>query len=131
MSHLSITQLNSLERLLDEHELAAQAQIHAEAGRRVDEPFAELTGDVTDLGDEASADVMVDIDNAMMGLQLAELNDIAAARKRIKDQCYGICIECEAEIEYPRLQAYPTAKRCTSCQNLRERTYASVKHTKF
>lgn len=131
MPPLSLTQLNSLARLLDEREFAAQVQIRAEAGRRADEPFAELTGDVSDLGDEASADVIVDIDNAMMGLQLTQLQDIAAARKRMKDKRYGVCIDCEDEIEYARLQAYPTAKRCTACQRIRERSYASEKHTQF
>ena len=131
MSHLSVKQMSSLEQLLDQRELDAQTQIHAEAGRREDEPFAELTGEVSDVGDESSADVIVDIDNARMGLQLVTLNDIALARQRISDKCYGICIDCGTEIEYSRLQAYPTAKRCTACQQVHEHTHANFTHARL
>jgi signal-transduction protein with cAMP-binding, CBS, and nucleotidyltransferase domain len=50
----------------------------------------------------------------------------------IRDACvqhkrrYGICIDCEQEIEYERLCAYSTAKRCARCQNVHERTFATA-----
>ncbi len=131
MSHLSELELHSLEQLLDQQERAAQALIRTEAGDRADLPFAELTGEVSDLGDEASADLIVDVDNAMMGLQLEHLRDIAAARQRLREQQYGICTDCQAEIALSRLQAYPTAKRCADCQTLHERTFASPSHARM
>jgi DnaK suppressor protein len=129
MMHLTDAQLGTLKRILDEREHAAQFQIRSEASQRADEPYATLTGEVSDTGDEATADLIVDIDNAMMSLQLTQLQDISAARERIKHGRYGICINCELEIEYDRLLAYPTAKRCAACQSLHEKTFSTQIHS--
>jgi DnaK suppressor protein len=131
MSHLTTQQLSHLEKLLNRLELDTKEQLHTEAGRRIDEPFSELAGEVTDIGDEASADVMVDIDHAMMGLQLATLRDIAQTRGRIAEEKYGVCIDCGAEVDYERLLVHPTAKRCTACQHMHEHTYANMRHSRF
>lgn len=128
MSHLTRTQLEALTQLLDQRATAAQAEIRAKAGERGDEPYAELTGSVTDPGDESTADLIVDVDNAMIGMDLSELRDIAAARDRMKHGRYGICTDCEQEIDYERLSVYPTAKRCARCQGLHERTFATAPH---
>lgn len=128
MSHLTRTQLQALTQLLDQRAAAAQAEIRAKAGERGDEPYAELSGGVTDPGDDATADLIVDLDNAMIGMDLSELRDIAAARDRIKRKKYGTCIDCKEEIDYERLSAYPTAKRCARCQGLHERTFATAPH---
>lgn len=129
MFHLKQAQLKRLQELLDQREQAAQSQIHSEAGQRADEPYATLTGGVSDIGDEATADLIVDTDNAMMSMQLAELRDIAEARERIHRQRYGICFNCEQEIEFERLLAYPTAKRCAGCQTLHEKFFATASHS--
>ncbi|MGX6566661.1 TraR/DksA C4-type zinc finger protein [Cupriavidus necator] len=52
------------------------------------------------------------------------LADIDAARARMQHGQYGACIDCGEPIPFSRLQAYPTAKRCTACQSRRERLYA-------
>ena len=129
MSHLTPAQLQALTELLDQRAAAAQAEIRTQAGQRADEPYAELSGTVTDPGDDATADLIVDVDNAMIGMELSELRDIAAARERMKRGDYGTCIDCGQEIDYERLRAYPTAKRCTRCQGLHERTFAGAPHT--
>jgi RNA polymerase-binding transcription factor DksA len=114
--------------MLDQRATAAQAEIRAQAGQRADEPYADLSGGVNDPGDDATADQIVDLDNAMIGMELSELRDIAAARERMKNGRYGVCIDCQQEIDFERLGAYPTAKRCARCQGLHERTFASAPH---
>jgi len=54
-------------------------------------------------------------------MTLTELADIEAAQRRMQNHQYGICMECGCAIDYKRLQAYPTAKRCANCQLLYER----------
>ncbi|WP_348635772.1 MULTISPECIES: TraR/DksA C4-type zinc finger protein [unclassified Cupriavidus] len=49
-----------------------------------------------------------------------QLADIAAARARKQRGQYGNCIDCQQPIPFSRLQAYPTAKRCTACQRRHE-----------
>ena len=34
------------------------------------------------------------------------------------------CIDCGQPIPFARLEAYPTAKRCLRCQQIREATHA-------
>jgi len=29
---------------------------------------------------------------------------------------FGLCVDCEADIPFARLQANPSAKRCVACQ---------------
>jgi DnaK suppressor protein len=129
MANLDPLQMQTLEQVLRDRESAAQAEIHEDAGRRIDEPYADLAGSVADPGDEASADLTVDIDNARIGMQLAALHDIEAARRRIAAGTYGQCTDCHADIDYERLLAYPTAKRCAQCQRVHERTFAGEPHS--
>ena len=49
-----------------------------------------------------------------------ELRDIEAARARMLQGVYGRCLDCGADIPFARLRAYPTAKRCVSCQDVHE-----------
>ena len=45
------------------------------------------------------------------------LKEITRARQRIADEVYGFCIECDEEIAFPRLKAYPEAPMCIACQS--------------
>jgi DnaK suppressor protein len=44
------------------------------------------------------------------------LRRIEAARNRIVQGAYGICLSCDQEIALKRLQAVPWAEYCLSCQ---------------
>ena len=52
--------------------------------------------------------------------ETAELGEIDAALERYQAGTYGICTECGVSIPPARLSAYPTTKRCFSCQSLSE-----------
>ncbi|TAM49984.1 MAG: TraR/DksA family transcriptional regulator [Paraburkholderia sp.] len=126
-SPLDRTELKALRRLLLQSELAIEAGVRTEAARRAEQPYAELTGVAPDEGDAATADLLVDVDHAVIGMQLERLKDIQAARERMRKHQYGICADCSQEIGFERLCAYPTAKRCARCQALHEHTYASAR----
>lgn len=128
MSPLRSSQLSRLERKLNQREAALSEQIHQATGHRLDEPYEVLTGGVSDSADAASADLLVDIDYALIGIELQELRDIAAARQRIQEQTYGVCSDCGLPIDYARLRVYPTAKRCVLCQGIHEHTYVGGSH---
>jgi len=66
--------------------------------------------------DDALADVVAEMDVAMLIGESRELQDIEAALARIGDGSYGICIDCGGEIGRARLKADPRAKRCLACQ---------------
>lgn len=78
--------------------------------------YNDLAGRVHDSADEAVADLLADISFADIDREVTEVSDIEQALIRFDTGVYGICIDCEAEIPFERLSAYPTAKRCLTCQ---------------
>ena len=48
------------------------------------------------------------------------LRQVEAARDRIRDGSFGVCVRCEEEIALKRLQAIPWALYCLSCQERAE-----------
>lgn len=87
------------------------------------ENYRKLAGEVHDIGEEALADLLVDVRLAEIDRDIFEINDIKAALARMRSGRYGICTDCGAQIPQARLLAYPTAKRCEPCQRQYERTF--------
>ena len=48
------------------------------------------------------------------------LREVEAARGRMREGTYGVCLRCEEEIAPKRLQAIPWAALCVSCQTKAE-----------
>jgi RNA polymerase-binding transcription factor DksA len=119
------TDLPQIERGLKARRQALRQEIHDSLLRSRQEGHAEIAGQVHGREDEALADLLVDINLAEVTRDFGEVRDIDAALKRISLGTYGVCIDCAAPIAPERLQAYPTAKRCTACQQRREKLRAS------
>ncbi len=124
---LSEQQLDEFKKQLKAQYLQLREEIRQNLLRSDNENFKELAGSVHDVSDEALADLLVDINNATIDRQIQEIRDIDAALLRIASKTYGECIDCQQPIAVQRLQAYPTAKRCLSCQEVYERTHAGNK----
>lgn len=77
---------------------------------------------------ERASDTLDEIQNASLrdlavrhlDLEAQRLRAIEKALQRIKDGVYGICEECEEEINPKRLHALPSASLCVRCQEGRE-----------
>ncbi len=124
---LSRAQLQVLELALEDRRRALDAELRRDAERIRSESYRETAGPVTDLGDEALADLIVDLDNADLTRDLNELRAVDAALARIGNgKSYGRCAECGLEIPYARLKAEPAALRCVECQGVYERTHAGT-----
>ena len=124
MSALASKQIQELETQLRSRHAQLLAEIRDELARSGEQHYIDLAGHVTDLGDESVADMLADIDAAIIDRQVKEVRDIEAALARIKSNEYGQCVDCGANIAHNRLLAYPTAKRCIRCQEVREKQYA-------
>jgi DnaK suppressor protein len=48
------------------------------------------------------------------------LNLIDEALRRIKQDTYGSCVQCESEVQQKRLEAVPWARHCIACQEKQE-----------
>lgn len=122
MAALTDNQLDHLRHLLTEREAVLHA--HLEQENAAKDEYVQVASEAPDPGDASFATLSIDLGNAAVGRDLAELRSIAAARRRIGRGQYGECAHCGYEIPYARLAAQPTAERCAPCQNVFERTHA-------
>ena len=121
---LTDKQLHEMQKKLKDRFYALREEIRLELLNSEEQSYIELAGRVHDLEEESVADVLYDLQLANMDRHIEEIRAIDAALMRIADRSYGSCVDCGAEIDMQRLQAYPTAKRCLDCQAMHEKTYA-------
>jgi DnaK suppressor protein len=121
---LTRKQLEEFEGLLRQRRKDLVGELLEDVARARDESYADVAGGVTDLGDEALADLLSDLDNAEVARDMRIVRELDAALARIADGSYGTCAECEGEVGLERLRAYPTAMRCIKCQEVYEKTHA-------
>jgi len=116
-------QLRELEKALTQRRESLESEAHADASKAREDVYSETTGPVADTGDEASADLISDVENAELSRDLDELREIDSALERITAGSYGTCIECGGEIGMERLRRQPAALRCFDCQSVFEKTF--------
>jgi len=122
---LSRSQVTELAEQLDRRRESLLEEVRDELEHSENQQYIELIGRVpADVGDQSVGDALADLNLAIIDRHVRELRDIDAAKLRIKDGSFGVCIDCGSGIGFERLRAYPTAKRCRPCQEHREKTYA-------
>jgi RNA polymerase-binding transcription factor DksA len=124
MTALTTSERDSLARMLGERKALLREEIRRGLARMGNERYVDLLSGTSDAGDESVAMLLTDVANAEVARDAAELRDIVAAEGRIAAGTYGTCIDCGAPIPFARLAAYPIAKRCLRCQQIRETTHA-------
>jgi len=127
MSHLSETQLAELGETLEAQRVQLRLDIREELLHSDQEQYAELAGEAHDSGDESVADLLSDINTAVIGQSIRALREVEAAQERIREGIYGSCEDCGTEIPYERLKAYPSARRCLTDQERYERLHGEDK----
>lgn len=121
---------------IDSHQASHFARILA---RREHELCAVLNGvevtegtgadhDVIDFKDMASEQNAATIDDAKAELAAHELEQVLAARHRLHDGTYGVCVDCGEPIPAKRLESLPATPFCTDCQAIHEHTRQSARH---
>lgn len=124
MTLLTQVQNAGLAKRLDALDLQLRNDIRITLLQSGDQTYIDLAGLVHDLGDEAAANQLIGIDDALIERHVQELRAIEAARRRLADGSIDCCIECGDDIGYERLLAYPVALRCIVCQAQHEKTHA-------
>ncbi|MGB8659098.1 MAG: TraR/DksA C4-type zinc finger protein [Candidatus Acidiferrum sp.] len=85
-----------------------------EEGRTADED------PTVDLADKAANSYTKEFLFGMTNTDRTILNMIDAALKRIQTDDYGVCANCQEEMQQKRLEAVPWAKHCLTCQEKME-----------
>ncbi|GAB4292070.1 MAG: TraR/DksA C4-type zinc finger protein [Thiohalomonadaceae bacterium] len=124
MTRLNDEQLNNLQQLLTTERARLRGEIRDHLLATDREQYGELAGQVHDAGEESVADLLADVNVAVLGRLIVELREVEAALVRIATGGYGLCEDCGIDIPYARLQAYPAARRCIEHQALHEKQYA-------
>lgn len=115
MSQFALTsrQIEDLRQLLQQRQRQLAATLNAEL-HADDASHASITasGDA----DWTTTDIESDTLIAKAERDARELAETSAALEKVSDGRYGVCESCGEAIGYPRLLAYPSARRCLSCQ---------------
>lgn len=88
---------------------------------RTEEEGRQADDDQTvDLADKAANSYTKEFLFGMTNTDRTILNLIDEALKRIRNNEYGLCANCQEEMQQKRLEAVPWAKHCISCQEKAE-----------
>ena len=89
---------------------------------RTEEEGRQADDDQTvDLADKAANSYTKEFLFGMTNTDRNILNMIEAALKRIQKEEYGVCANCQEEMQQKRLEAVPWAKHCITCQEKAEK----------
>ena len=115
-------QLQKLQTVIEQRRALLLEELR-EDWERVRRDQQDLIGSVPDAGDASVATLIADLDKADLGRDMTELRDLEAARTRMAEGNYGMCIDCGREIGFERLQVNPSALRCIEDQTKYETTH--------
>ena len=122
-------QLSEFRKVLEDRYRVLREEIRQELLDSDNEHFIDLAGQVHDLEDESVADLLVDLDLAIIDLHVMEIREIDAALMRLARGGYGSCEDCGDAIGTERLRAQPAAKRCSVCQTHFEHNHAGPRRS--
>lgn len=120
MRQLTSSDLDELEgRLRSERATVIEAIRTRLSGRDEDEQRV-LVNYFAEGDSRAAAEQLAGTDIAMLRQELAQLDAIDAALKRMDFGAGGLCLVCGAPIPLPRLRASPAVQTCLACQQTLE-----------
>ncbi len=128
LKNMTESQLAESKRWLEKRFRELREAVRQELLQADNEHYRELAGAVADTGDESTADLLADVNLAVISNHINEIRAVEAALIQIARGTYGICVDCEGEIESARLHAYPVATRCRDCQEHFESSYFQPRH---
>ncbi len=126
---LSIEQLLHLKTMLDGRYEYLQSQSELQEEKQI---RAANDGSDNEQEDFSALDNDTNVEQELNERHGNELLAITHAKQRLVNGTFGICIDCQTPIDFPRLLAYSTALRCMSCQEryelLKKLPSKGVKH---
>ena len=112
MNSIRLSQIrNRLSFMLDEI-------IHSHAGGLKE--LSEGNAQLPDAMDSASQETDIKLKLAQRERERSLARDIRWALKQIDEGAYGICEECDENIAFARLLAFPATTLCVRCKALQE-----------
>ncbi|MCX8111050.1 MAG: TraR/DksA family transcriptional regulator [Syntrophorhabdaceae bacterium] len=100
--------------------LEMRKDILNKAKRLKEDSYSLGTDGIQDMADAASNTYNVDILMSISDNDIKLLKEIDSAIDKINSGTYGICEECEEEINEKRLEVNPVARYCINCKRIME-----------
>ncbi len=125
---LSEGQISQLKGRLRHRFDVLREEVRRELAQSDHEHYRDLAGDVPDPGDQSMADLLSDLNLAVIDHHIHEIRAVEGALLRIAAGTYGVCVDCDESIAPARLQAQPMAKRCHHCQSRYEQDFIQPGH---
>lgn len=116
MRQLTSSDLDELESRLRSARAAVIEAIRTRLTGRDEDEQRVLVNYFADGDSRAVAEQLAETDIAMLRQELAQLDAIDTAMKRLDFGAGGLCIVCGNPIPLPRLRASPAAQTCLACQ---------------
>jgi DnaK suppressor protein len=116
MDSLNVSQVEELKADLAALEVSIQALLDSTEIGTKPVKLKDNIGRLSRMDEMHNQSILVANRNVLMN----RLKQIRIAKLRINDDAYGICIECDRAIAFPRLKAYPEAAMCIECKSQSE-----------
>ena len=116
MNALTEKQRSALLALLQENRRRLRAMIRDELLQNQQAGAASLAGEVHDAGEESVAELMSEMNTALLSRSIQELRQVEEALRRIEGDDYGVCEACGEPIPFKRLEANPITTLCLEHQ---------------
>ena len=123
MKPLTAQEIEALRDRLTDRRQVLRAEVAEQLANSDDPRVAGLMNALAATEDWVLADILGDMDIAMVTRDTAELQEVDAALSSIEEGSYGTCRDCGEPVGWPRLNANPTALRCIACQEAYEKTH--------
>ncbi|HVP86738.1 MAG TPA: TraR/DksA family transcriptional regulator [Casimicrobiaceae bacterium] len=126
MKPLTAEEIEILRQRLAERRQVLLAEVAEQLAQSDDPRATSLRDALAATEDWVLADILSDLDVAMVTRDTAELHEVDAALTSIAEGSYGTCRDCGEPVGWPRLNANPTALRCIACQEKYEKSHAKM-----
>ncbi len=115
MTNFTQDQLTQLKAAMQKRYTQLQEEIRSELLHSENGFDVNLADDINNIPD--------DIDTALIDRQINEMRELEVSLKQFMELEFGDCIDCDEEIGFDRLMAYPSAQRCITCQSQYEKAF--------
>lgn len=120
MSDNKKTRQEELKKILIEKKRKMWNELRDEIFNKLGKEYHKQFDSPQDLEEQSLIDLIEDTGLAVADMRREELTKMDEAIARLEAGTYGICEDCDAEIDEARLKVVPLAPYCVTCQAKKE-----------
>lgn len=120
MTDTKKTRQGKLKKLLMDKKRKMWNELRDEIFDKLGREYSKNFDNPQDLEEQSLVDVIEDTGLTIADMHREELTRMDEAIRRLEDGTYGVCEDCESEIDEERLKAVPLTTCCVNCQSKKE-----------